>query len=1252
MKKVMVVLLLLTMVFPSFVYAGDTTVIIQPDKVDVNNPEEVNVETDEVIVNADTVTLNIKDGARLINGTVLRNLNLIVESVAYKPTIDLSLDIANILKTDDYKFGTVARNEYLLEGDVVSTSGSTSIYDNSNTDTSIVLEKEEYLLGGDITKATENLVPKGSPSDYEYDNFEYVSTEIFDPKKLPDSENVVSYARREDAVMMVYKTLGKNQFKHTFYFNKYQIFNNPKYVEIGKSPFMELVPDVFAGITSDRYYTYVYSTRTLPNAYWANAITDNIIFEDEDRNEPISLGEFCELVYDKLDREGEPVLTEEEIEMMLVAHGRTLPLYLTDIDQIEAVKHLVARGIAETSMDFRSEYMNREDALLILSRAKDENMRLTFKNVGYTYMPEIVAKGFYPTDMPLSISPIEAGTIVVATDNFVVNNYDYFISADNVHFTSASGRIESKLYVKDNTGKSLSGVTVQSTVLFGQNYYWVRIPKNSVSVAGNEFTFEGEKSVYYTLDSISPNDSPTAILLEEGGGLYVSTKSEVGYVYSKRIPFPDVYEPGRFFDKEREAALLNSSSRTLMQYAGDTGEIREYEFFFKASDINIIKWDNKKVTEYDIPGEYPYFSEVAGNPGYYSVKIKSSVPEKTVMRYLSYDRATGSEDLVKAYVSDTGVALVSSRWLTKKGLLTGVVELVPGKIYMLYNKTDNTIIDMSTNIKRIVSGQVVTEVDKSDESPLIVKDTATGEYLIDYRAVLNFSGDYMSITDETGTVSLTIDDIPRDVLGTESIGEYRANTTKVYDLFGNGTNNAKIKYDYIIDSLGTSHSSYSVSLSDTFINSNWLIYRKRTNGLYSDSLLVFRPSTKELIPNVSMSRAAIQERKTLNEIIDLYGIQLLDHMDLAIFSLNDWIFENGAASSLRQPGENFGIIIDKNTNKYYYTPPSVNSFEDLKEVYEEYNSASVYSSTDERIKYTLPLVNYNGVIVNLNNNLFIQNGDEAELGDYPSVLVNPSLSTLSLTSSLVNGITGGGIPRGTDFILGVNSPQSLYFPYKSTMVDWNEAINSVVYFGGMKAKVTYTDGSPSGTFKLFVNNAQLMSQQVYSGQLSPFKEIFRGSSSKVLTYGMIEGFRLTDPSTNITWDSVGFTKSLVESAGQALKIDLEDMKIQQWLQFADDGLSLLNVIALAIIPRLMLFLFIAFATLSLISDNRLVRLFADKVFDPFKLISLGYTDITRVTPTNAWISVTIAIVFLAMVSTTLIQVIAWILTFFQTLLTM
>ena len=93
MKRIVAMLLVTIMLSSSFVYADDTIIIQQPKDVTITDSEETNIETEDVLVNANTVTINIKDGARLINGTVLRNLNLIVEDVSYKPTIDLSKEI-------------------------------------------------------------------------------------------------------------------------------------------------------------------------------------------------------------------------------------------------------------------------------------------------------------------------------------------------------------------------------------------------------------------------------------------------------------------------------------------------------------------------------------------------------------------------------------------------------------------------------------------------------------------------------------------------------------------------------------------------------------------------------------------------------------------------------------------------------------------------------------------------------------------------------------------------------------------------------------------------------------------------------------------------------------------------------------------------------------------------------------------------------------------------------------------------------
>jgi len=1238
MRRLVALFLIAVLVLPAMMvlpsYAGTTNVNVgQADDVIIQKADDVEIGADDVVVNADTVVINLKDGARVIKGTVLRNLNLIVEGVLNKPTEELSIEIANILKTSKYNFGTVARNEYMLNGKGVaySTSGN---YDNTQKPGETVLSKEEYILGGDITLKSEILTEVSSAGVYQFESFPYVTTPI-----VSGSDTIIEM---QEAVMMIYKALGKSQYKHTFYFSRYSA---EPVIEIGKTPFMELVPDVFAGIDSSRYYTHVFSTRTNMQAYWVDAASDGLVYaaDESSKTTPMTLGEICKLVYLKLDREGEPVLTEEELSMMLVAHGRNLPAYLKN-EELLAVKHLVARGIAETAMDFKSDNASMDDVLKILSRAKSKDARLTFKNIDYPYIASAVKAGFSPTEMSVTAPVLENVKLSPTTSGLTTAPvyYDYFVlKSPGFEFLSASGKPASSVFVRSEaTQKSapLLGSSVESTVYFGQSYYYVKIPV----LAKATVTLEGKS--YFVLDSSSDTDVVESIYLEVGGGVYYHDTAADSLSKTQRMIFGQEFQTGVFWDKERDAARPKAISLKL---GGATNQ-KKFLFSFFVKDIGKIKWDGVLIKEVKNKDGTPFLQEVKSAENVitsYTIPILADDPAKYILKHLSYASPVKTEEMVKAYVADGKTALVSLKWLQKKGLVASVVEIEKGKKWLISSNKENTIIDLTDPKRRfIVAGQTVTEVSEEDKSPFIVTDELSGDMLIDYRAVMNMAGDYFVLKDDNGNISLSVNDQARGATYGAPM------SVSLYGLFGGGVTSVSIM---------EGNKNY-VSVSDTYPTANWLVYKQRRLGQYKDTLLVFKPTTKEL------GKIEIQldskDRDAVNFLIQEYGIEKGDYTDIASYNLNDWIFEKGAASALASATDTYGLKQDKYTGKYYYQVPKLKDGYQLQAEYDKYMAGTAKSTTNKNVMYPLPLfavpkIGTNRLpivnefkIIDANLNLLRKGDGVSLISEYPSALVNAALRPEFVDIPVVKGTSNQKV-AAYDLIPALAGVQSKYYPYPKK--SWSSASKGVVYYGSMLASLKEYEGASSVGYTLRVGTYDLLQipKSLATANLQ-FAEVFRGASKSVYVYGLDSQFRLTQPTQTVDFDTIGYVSSLIASLKEKIPFDLDAYALADFMVALDDGLTLVNIFVLSIVPRIMLFFFLAFMVLALAVENKLIQWFASHVFDPFKVISLGYTSIEHVKTVNAWLTTFIAIVFLGVMSNTILQVIAWLLQFSQVLINM
>lgn len=150
---------------------------------------------------------------------------------------------------------------------------------------------------------------------------------------------------------------------------------------------------------------------------------------DYNRTKTMTLAEFCVYVKKTMDLYGEEVLTDKEMEMLLVYYGTKLPYNLESEEQLEAIKYLMAKGIVNDMMYWEGP-LTIEDMLIILSRVKDESSRLTFKEIELEYDPDLVSMGYCPAELSF-VEETSMG--VVATTLNESYNYkdaewiDYFL---------------------------------------------------------------------------------------------------------------------------------------------------------------------------------------------------------------------------------------------------------------------------------------------------------------------------------------------------------------------------------------------------------------------------------------------------------------------------------------------------------------------------------------------------------------------------------------------------------------------------------------------------------------------------------------------------------------------------------------------------------------------------------------------------------------------------------------------------------
>lgn len=299
------------------------------------------------------------------------------------------------------------------ENDII---GGTSIKD-------VQKRREFNILGYDILMESEYFealpkVPNDPRPQYAYKAY----------NKFDDNAPV----RKSLAVMATYKTLNNPIYKIICVRTDHKENARQKYLKMTNSNLLKYITFAPSCILAENYYTNVFTTRTLPDIYWREALLDGLVgssyfangsdtsttrmqasnrsdnihvvgFNDEfkelseEAKGTLTIAEFCELVMGKMYLEGEPELTEEEEKQLLVVYGKALPYYLS-ANKLKAVKYLMCRGIISDNLNFNDE-LTQGLMLEILMRVKDIDSRLVFRNIDIDYNSELVDLGYFPAQL-------------------------------------------------------------------------------------------------------------------------------------------------------------------------------------------------------------------------------------------------------------------------------------------------------------------------------------------------------------------------------------------------------------------------------------------------------------------------------------------------------------------------------------------------------------------------------------------------------------------------------------------------------------------------------------------------------------------------------------------------------------------------------------------------------------------------------------------------------------------------------------
>lgn len=543
----------------------------------------------------------------------------------------------------------------------------------------------------------------------------------------------------------------------------------PENYDINRSPIASLItmdtmgPDLSAAVSK------IAATRTDPTPYLELAIVDalGVAIAEDRETQYLSIADFCTLAYRLMQLYGEPVLTPQETFMLLDIYGAQLPYGLPSL-QLESIEYLMARGIVESDMDWRSD-ITFQDAADILMRIKDEGSRLTFKDIELTTSVELLQKGYYATEVSTYESPIEV--LDVAVDYTTYTDYDYFIEiTDCAQFRSESGYMSipfvgaGKEY---NEGVRTDATYIGRADIDGKSYYHFRVPQDSPSLAVNA-------SVY--VNTPVANDCPAKYALPapaggNTGGVWTYTgdlDAEPGCTTIVSTwawqPLGDSF-PTEYCDKARkEAAAQESTAQLSILNASTYG----YTFRIYQDDLSQVKFKDSggtektladvddtavdlgngmKLSKLQLLNRYQYF-EVTG------CSNKDTLSEL----FTCSDGGQGAYQAFPAFAKHDGRYLVSVDYLKALGMVWEFSQTGEHSYYLgvqvdaadASSAYSSVYIGTSGTHSFVIRGSQLTLY---DEDTVVVLASDTG-YFVDYSAVMGVAN-AVSFPTQDGKITLS-----------------------------------------------------------------------------------------------------------------------------------------------------------------------------------------------------------------------------------------------------------------------------------------------------------------------------------------------------------------------------------------------------------------------------------------------------------------------------------------------------------------
>lgn len=335
------------------------------------------------------------------------------------------------------------------------------------------------------------------------------------------------------AVMDLYKALEKEIISYALYFESDE--NAGERVKLDNSPISQNLPSYVSDLDTSRVETHLFVTRTYAiDRYYDRAVSE-LGLERLYMREDIGNSDFIIMVASAMQMYGEPVMSEMEMNLLLQVYGGTIPEYLNEIER-DAYLYLKARGVLNVNLDY-TQKLKFNDMLNILMCVKDKASRTDFKSIQVTMDigEELINMGYFPKTVNIvDGSPLYTEDRELTDKDLIaeVDYYDYFILIDkDTEFLSKETGVsvtDEKIFISAVNGENEEGARTGTRylgrkTLGEQEYYHFQAPQ----------VFEG----IMEFNTEETTDSPYYLRIPRNqlkGGIFVFGKTSKGGVTLKR----------------------------------------------------------------------------------------------------------------------------------------------------------------------------------------------------------------------------------------------------------------------------------------------------------------------------------------------------------------------------------------------------------------------------------------------------------------------------------------------------------------------------------------------------------------------------------------------------------------------------------------------------------------------------------------------------------------------------------------------